>query len=73
MRIKKGLLAVLLVLITSLPLFAQTGEKRVALVVGNGAYEVGRLTNPPNDARDMSDALKKNPAFPWKLCGKTSH
>src|SRR5215475_15570174 len=34
-------------------------EKRVALVVGNAAYErVPKLTNPANDARDMAAALK---------------
>jgi hypothetical protein len=34
-------------------------QKRVALVVGNSAYEyVPKLTNPANDARDMAAALK---------------
>jgi formylglycine-generating enzyme required for sulfatase activity len=34
-------------------------EKRVALVVGNGAYRhADRLDNPVNDARAMRDALK---------------
>ena len=34
-------------------------ENRVALVVGNGAYQnTTRLSNPLNDARDMSAALK---------------
>src|SRR5262245_9499663 len=34
-------------------------EKRVALVVGNAAYErVPKLINPANDARDMAVALK---------------
>jgi uncharacterized caspase-like protein len=34
-------------------------EKRVALVVGNGAYRhADRLDNPVNDARGMRDALK---------------
>jgi S1-C subfamily serine protease len=38
------------------PAFA---EKRVALVVGNGAYTyVPRLTNPANDARLMSETLR---------------
>src|SRR5262249_15630589 len=32
---------------------------RVALVIGNGAYtNVTPLTNPPNDARDMSNTLR---------------
>jgi hypothetical protein len=35
-------------------------EKRVALVVGNGAYRhADRLANPVNDARGMRDALTK--------------
>jgi Caspase domain len=35
-------------------------EKRIALVVGNGAYRhADRLTNPVNDARGMRDALTK--------------
>ena len=34
-------------------------EKRVALVIGNGAYQhLPRLANPPNDARDLAAALK---------------
>jgi uncharacterized caspase-like protein len=33
--------------------------KRVALVIGNGAYaQAGTLTNPVNDATDMANALK---------------
>jgi tetratricopeptide (TPR) repeat protein len=33
-------------------------ESRVALVIGNGAYTgVPELANPPNDARDMAEAL----------------
>ena len=34
-------------------------EQRVALVIGNAAYKVGRLRNPVNDARAMTQALKK--------------
>src|SRR5579863_6145452 len=34
-------------------------ESRVALVIGNGGYRsVPQLANPPNDARDVADALK---------------
>lgn len=32
-------------------------ERRVALVIGNGAYDVGPLRNPTNDARDVAKAL----------------
>jgi formylglycine-generating enzyme required for sulfatase activity len=34
------------------------GEKRVALVIGNGAYDSSPLRNPPNDARAMAHALR---------------
>jgi hypothetical protein len=33
-------------------------ETRIALVIGNGAYENVPLKNPANDARDLSAALK---------------
>jgi hypothetical protein len=36
-----------------------TNGKRIALVIGNGAYATAPpLKNPPNDARDMAAALK---------------
>jgi hypothetical protein len=39
---------------------AARAETRVALVIGNGAYQHLRpLKNPPNDARDFADALRK--------------
>lgn len=34
-------------------------EQRVALVIGNGAYDDGPLQNPPNDARAMAQALRQ--------------
>src|SRR5262245_34825783 len=35
-------------------------QKRVALVIGNSAYEhAGRLANPVNDATDMAAALRR--------------
>lgn len=39
---------------------ARTGEKRIALVIGNAAYgdNVGKLTNPVNDAADVAATLK---------------
>ncbi len=39
-------------------LAAPQGERRVALVIGNGAYREGPLKNPANDARDMAAVLK---------------
>jgi len=42
------------------PAFAQS-EKRIALVIGNGAYRFNNtLKNPPNDAADMASALKRD-------------
>ena len=35
------------------------GEGRVALIIGNGNYKSAPLRNPPNDARDIANALKK--------------
>ncbi|MFH1136243.1 MAG: caspase family protein, partial [Pseudomonadota bacterium] len=32
-------------------------ERRVALVIGNGAYESAPLRNPVNDANDMAASL----------------
>jgi uncharacterized caspase-like protein len=41
------------------PLYAADGAKRLALVVGNSAYEnVTPLVNPANDATDMAQKLK---------------
>ena len=37
-----------------------SAEKRVALVIGNGAYEhKAELANPKNDAEDVAAALKR--------------
>lgn len=38
-------------------LFADIHEKRIALVIGNGGYEISPLDNPPNDAKDISEKL----------------
>ncbi len=39
---------------------AVLAEKRVALVIGNGAYpSIGRLGNPPNDAKLMARTLRQ--------------
>jgi hypothetical protein len=34
-------------------------ERRTALVIGNGAYDTGRLRNPVNDATDVAATLKR--------------
>lgn len=38
---------------------AVRAERRVALVIGNSRYKDAPLPNPANDAKDMSDALRK--------------
>ncbi len=35
-------------------------DRRLALVIGNGAYKVRPLNNPVNDANDVSNALKRS-------------
>ncbi|MDP3426700.1 MAG: caspase family protein, partial [Humidesulfovibrio sp.] len=49
-------LLVLFILTLAAPALA---ERKVALVIGNGAYKVGPLKNPANDARDMAAALRE--------------
>lgn len=62
------LLVLCLLLAAALPAQAQRNltveksapaERRVALVIGNGAYASAPLKNPPNDARDMAGALRR--------------
>ena len=36
-----------------------TPERRIALVVGNGSYQSAPLKNPVNDAKDITNALRK--------------
>lgn len=39
------------------PVFSQDYEFKTALVIGNTNYEVGKLRNPVNDARKLSETL----------------
>ena len=52
-------ITVFAVLLLSLTEAGATAEQRVALVIGNGAYESAPLRNPVNDAQDIADALRK--------------
>lgn len=64
-------LILLLALLSSLTPTASAGQRRkeqasprqparrVALVIGNSAYAVGRLRNPTHDARAMAEALRE--------------
>jgi Caspase domain len=40
------------------PTLIAQNERRVALVIGNSQYKTSPLTNPVNDASDMSTVLK---------------
>src|ERR1700759_758240 len=56
-------LSVAFVCVAMLPLMisAASAEKRVALVIGNGAYKnAPKLPNPPNDASDVAASLAKS-------------
>ena len=55
---------VALAMVTWLAMFGLIGaahaDRRVALVIGNGEYQhAGELTNPPNDAKAISDLLTR--------------
>jgi Caspase domain len=55
-RIRPAMLAMIILGMTSATAFA---DKRIALVIGNGAYQnVARLENPANDAKLMADTLR---------------
>src|SRR5215469_4941356 len=54
------LLALMVSLAALGSVLCQAGENRVALVIGNGAYQkVPALPNPPRDANDVADALQQ--------------
>jgi formylglycine-generating enzyme required for sulfatase activity len=47
-----------------------SAEKRVALVIGNADYKIGRLANPLNDAEAVAEALEKQLKFDKVLLRK---
>lgn len=57
-RILKSIL-VMAVLVGALLTQTQAAERRIALVIGNATYRDAPLSNPPNDARDMTAALRR--------------
>jgi hypothetical protein len=59
-RNTRSFLLSFMLLILCLPCIATaTPERRTALVIGNGSYDVGPLKNPVNDASDMAATLKR--------------
>src|SRR5690242_14813704 len=58
---RRQALAVLLAVMLDLVAVPSFAETRVALVIGNGAYQnAPRLPNPANDATDVAAALKRS-------------
>lgn len=58
-RLLVGPLSLWLMSLTSDAWAQGSSEKRVALVIGNAAYASSPLTNPTNDAADLSAALRR--------------
>lgn len=61
MRGYLGIIVLLLISIFIFPISPTSAEqeKRIALVIGNGAYRHSPLPNPPNDANDIAAALRQ--------------
>ena len=58
---RRQALAALVALISGIGAAPSFAENRVALVIGNGAYEhAPRLPNPANDAADVAASLKRS-------------
>jgi hypothetical protein len=56
----RSLAVLLAILLVGLGLRSAHAERRVALVIGNGAYQnAGQLANPASDARGVADALRR--------------
>ena len=49
--------SIAILFLAELPGVHAQSEKRIALVIGNGAYESSPLKNPVNDAADIAKAL----------------
>lgn len=63
LQLHTQLLLLVALLLTTLAVNAQsrppTGERRVALVVGNSSYKTSPLKNPANDAKAVAAALRR--------------
>lgn len=57
MKVPAALRCVLIAAISLVPVLPAHAQ-RVALLIGNASYNVGRLSNPPSDVREMESALK---------------
>lgn len=56
-RVRRSLPVAMTVVVCLVSTGAQAAERRIALVIGNGAYAESPLKNPVNDARDMRARL----------------
>ena len=56
---RRSLFAVLLAAGVGAPSSVASAAERVALVMGNSTYEVAALSNPANDASEVSAALER--------------
>ena len=57
----RGILVVITLVLAALPPAAgaqPSADPRIALVIGNGAYQFDKLRNPVNDATDMAETLR---------------
>ena len=60
MRAKTFLVMVMIsFVVLAFPCITISKERRTALVIGNGSYESAKLRNSVNDARDMTEALRR--------------
>ena len=64
---KRIFVILLLGYICLMPSFVQTNLRRLALVVGNGAYSSNRLNNPTNDAEDVAGGALRASGFEVSL------
>jgi tol-pal system protein YbgF len=58
MMLFRSALFFLIIGVVLLSAVSAQAEKRVALVIGNGAYKLGALKNPPNDAKLIGKTLR---------------
>jgi hypothetical protein len=58
-RITLQFFSALILMALSVVMSQAQNTQRVALVIGNGAYQDAPLKNPPNDARAMAQALRE--------------
>lgn len=56
--LRRGLAAVAMIAAVAAA-HANTGERRVALVIGNSTYKIGPLKNPTNDAQAVAASLRR--------------